>query len=109
MNLLTEPIGVTHYLVVGACLFVTGVVCMATKRNALGILMGIELVKDLLSRHIRHTQSPVAARLLVAWEATQRLFVKVMPRDYKRVLQAIKKAEESGMSVDEAVMASVHN
>ena len=25
-------------------MFVTGVVCMATKRNALGVLMGIELV-----------------------------------------------------------------
>lgn len=44
MNLLTEPITVSHYLVVGAVLFVCGVVCMATKRNALGVLMGIELV-----------------------------------------------------------------
>ena len=44
MNLLTEPVGVAHYLVVGAIMFVTGAVCMATKRNALGILMGIELV-----------------------------------------------------------------
>lgn len=43
-SLLTEPIGVHHYLVVGAFLFVCGVVCMATKRNALGVLMGIELV-----------------------------------------------------------------
>src|SRR6201986_3998662 len=44
MNFLTEPIGVSHYLVVGAVLFVCGAVCMATKRNALGVLMGIELV-----------------------------------------------------------------
>jgi NADH-quinone oxidoreductase subunit K len=44
MNLLTEPIGVSHYLVVGAIMFVSGAVCMTTKRNALGILMGIELV-----------------------------------------------------------------
>ena len=44
MNLFTEPIGVAHYLVVGAVLFVCGAVCMATKRNALGVLMGIELV-----------------------------------------------------------------
>ena len=43
-NLLTEPVGVSHYLVVGAVLFVCGAVCMATKRNALGVLMGIELV-----------------------------------------------------------------
>jgi NADH-quinone oxidoreductase subunit K len=44
MSLLTEPIGLEHYLVVGAILFVTGVVCMITKRNVLGVLMGIELV-----------------------------------------------------------------
>ena len=31
-------------MAVGAVLFVLGVLCMATKRNALGILMGIELV-----------------------------------------------------------------
>ena len=34
MNLLSQPIGVSHYLAVGAVLFVSGVVCMATKRNA---------------------------------------------------------------------------
>lgn len=44
MYLLTEPVGVSHYLVVGAIMFVTGALCMATKRNALGVLMGIELV-----------------------------------------------------------------
>lgn len=38
-----QPISVSHYLVVGALLFVTGAVCMATKRNALGVLMGVEL------------------------------------------------------------------
>lgn len=40
----TAPIGVFSYLVVGAILFTTGVVCMVVKRNALGVLMGIELV-----------------------------------------------------------------
>src|SRR3990172_12754003 len=43
-NFLTEPVGVSHYLIVGAVLFVCGALCMATKRNALGVLMGIELV-----------------------------------------------------------------
>ena len=37
-------VSVSYYLMVGAVLFVTGVVCMATKRNALGVLMGVELV-----------------------------------------------------------------
>ncbi|MDA1050101.1 MAG: NADH-quinone oxidoreductase subunit NuoK [Planctomycetota bacterium] len=39
-----SPVSVSHYLLVGAVLFVTGAVCMATKRNALGVLMGVELV-----------------------------------------------------------------
>lgn len=41
---LLATLTVSHYMVVGAVLFVTGAVCMATKRNALGVLMGIELV-----------------------------------------------------------------
>ena len=68
----------------------------------------VETVKDLLARHIRYTQSPVAARLLVNWTASQQVFVKVMPKDYKRVLAAIKKAQDTGQSVDDAVMASAH-
>jgi glutamate synthase (ferredoxin) len=68
----------------------------------------VEAIKDLLARHIRYTESPVAARLLTNWTASQAAFVKVMPRDFKRVLAAIKKANETGQSVDEAVMASSH-
>ena len=44
MDLLSQPIGVSHFMAVGAVMFVCGVVCMAVKRNALGVLMGIELV-----------------------------------------------------------------
>ena len=32
------------YLILGAVLFVCGAVCMATKRNAIGVLIGVELV-----------------------------------------------------------------
>ena len=42
--LLFGVVSVSHYLVVGAILFTCGVICMALKRNALGVLMGIELV-----------------------------------------------------------------
>ena len=34
----------TAYLLIGAVLFVCGAICMATKRNAIGVLMGVELV-----------------------------------------------------------------
>ena len=39
-----SPVGLTHYLLLGALLFVCGAVCMAVKRNAIGVLMGVELV-----------------------------------------------------------------
>jgi NADH:ubiquinone oxidoreductase subunit K len=34
----------THYLAVAAVLFICGIACMATKRNAIGVLMGVELI-----------------------------------------------------------------
>ena len=37
-------IGLTPFLILGAFLFACGVVCIATKRNAIGVLMGVELV-----------------------------------------------------------------
>lgn len=37
-------IGLTHYLVVAAVMFVAGLFTMMTKRNAIGILIGVELV-----------------------------------------------------------------
>ena len=37
-------VSLNAYLTVGALLFVCGVVCMATKRNGIGVLMGVELV-----------------------------------------------------------------
>src|SRR5947208_7903681 len=39
-----SAIGLEHYLLLGAILFVCGIVCMATKRNAIGVLIGVELV-----------------------------------------------------------------
>jgi NADH-quinone oxidoreductase subunit K len=44
MTPLMGQITVSHYLAVGAVLFVAGIACMATKRNAVGVLMGVELV-----------------------------------------------------------------
>ena len=39
-----NEIGLQGYLAIGAVLFVCGVLCMATKRNGIGVLMGVELV-----------------------------------------------------------------
>jgi NADH-quinone oxidoreductase subunit K len=39
-----ELVELKAYLLVGAVLFVCGVLCMTTKRNGIGVLMGVELV-----------------------------------------------------------------
>jgi len=65
-------------------------------------------VKDLLRRHVRYTDSPVAQKILVNWEAHQPKFVKVLPRDYKRAMLAMKRAEEQGIPWEKAVMEGAH-
>ena len=57
-------------------------------------------LKDMIQRHIDYTGSPKAQSLLEDWEATMAKFVKVMPRDYKRVLQHIQKALADGDEVN---------
>jgi NADH-quinone oxidoreductase subunit K len=42
-------IGIHHYLVVAALLFVLGLVTVATRRNAVAILMGVELILNAAS------------------------------------------------------------
>lgn len=44
MDFLAQPVGLSHYLIVAAILFVCGLVCMIAKRNAIGVLMGVELI-----------------------------------------------------------------
>jgi NADH-quinone oxidoreductase subunit K len=39
-----QSVELNAYLLVGAVLFVSGILCMATKRNGIGVLMGVELV-----------------------------------------------------------------
>jgi glutamate synthase (NADPH) large chain len=62
------------------------------------------LVRNLLERHAVETDSAVAGRLLEHWEIEQREFVKVVPRAFRRILEATRLAEAEGRSVDDAVM-----
>jgi glutamate synthase (NADPH) large chain len=59
----------------------------------------------MIRAHVDATDSAIGRRVLDGWAAEQRCFVKVMPRDYKRVLQVIAEAERSGADPDEAIMA----
>jgi glutamate synthase (NADPH/NADH) large chain len=63
---------------------------------------------DIVARHRSETGSAVAERLLASWGSAVEQFAKVMPRDYRRVLEATRSAVDDGRSVDEAVMAAAH-
>jgi glutamate synthase (ferredoxin) len=56
----------------------------------------IELVRGLIGRHIDYTGSTYARRILADWVDAQPRFVKVMPKDYKRVLLAEARARAEG-------------
>ncbi|WP_459979577.1 glutamate synthase-related protein, partial [Mycobacterium avium] len=68
----------------------------------------IEWLHGMIQAHVDATDSAVGQRILGDWAQQQRHFVKVMPRDYKRVLQAIAEAERDGGDVDKAIMAAAH-
>ncbi|HXU23235.1 MAG TPA: glutamate synthase large subunit [Tepidiformaceae bacterium] len=63
----------------------------------------LDLVRGLLDRHRRYTQSAVADRILTDWRANASKFVKVMPLEYRRVLLERRMASESATA--EAVAA----
>jgi glutamate synthase (NADPH) large chain len=64
--------------------------------EALDIAEEIDEVRDLVSRHADYTGSTVAKMLLADWSNAVKAFVKVMPTDFKRVLQERKEAVSAG-------------
>ena len=68
----------------------------------------VKAVKGLLNKHFEYTKSAVAEKILADWKNYQSKFIKVMPEDYKRVLEAINRAKAEGTSVDDAVMEAAH-
>ncbi|MBF2078846.1 MAG: glutamate synthase large subunit [Synechococcales cyanobacterium T60_A2020_003] len=58
---------------------------------------------QMVQNHAKYTNSQRAIAILDHWDAMIPKFVRVMPRDYKRVIQALKNALASGLSGDEAL------
>ncbi len=68
----------------------------------------IEWLRDIVRTHRVETASAVADRILSDWHDEVRRFRKVMPKDYRRVLDAAQEAEAQGRDPLEAVMAVAH-
>jgi glutamate synthase (ferredoxin) len=63
-------------------------------------------IENLLRRHGEYTASRRAAAVLAGWPSLSPKFVKVMPRDYKRMIQAIKTVHAAGLTGEEAILAA---
>jgi glutamate synthase domain-containing protein 2/glutamate synthase domain-containing protein 1/glutamate synthase domain-containing protein 3 len=66
----------------------------------------MEEVREMIRRHADCTGSEPARRVLDSWKTAAGSLVKVMPKDYKRMLEAFKMVEAAGLSGEEAVMAA---
>ncbi|MDC0245718.1 glutamate synthase large subunit [Acidimicrobiaceae bacterium] len=63
-------------------------------------------LKDIILEHQNQTDSVVAEKILHKWGTPSSRFVKIMPTDYKRVLEAAAAARSAGKDEVEAIMAS---
>ena len=66
----------------------------------------IETLRYHIARHAELTQSPRANWILENWDELLPKFVKVLPKDYKRMLACIERAQAQGLTGDEAIMAA---
>jgi glutamate synthase (ferredoxin) len=65
-----------------------------------------DLLKGMIEKHAACTGSSLATMTLINWQNNLPRFVKVMPADYKRVLQALERAKAAGLSGDDALAAA---
>jgi glutamate synthase (ferredoxin) len=66
----------------------------------------VEMVRGLVERHVKLTGSARGKRVLEAWKELAPRFVRVVPNDYRRVLEAQARMRAKGLSPDEAEMAA---
>jgi glutamate synthase (ferredoxin) len=63
-------------------------------------------LRSSIEKHFEYTRSERAKKILGAWDTYLPKFVKVLPKDYERMLACIERAQAQGLSGDEAIMAA---
>ena len=66
----------------------------------------IAALRAMIQKHFDYTKSERARAVLADWDQFVPKFVKVMPKDYKRMLACIDRAQAQGLTGDEAIMAA---
>ncbi|MBC3804922.1 glutamate synthase large subunit [Acetobacterium fimetarium] len=63
-------------------------------------------LKGIIQKHLDYTQSTLAEKILGNFDETAKQFIKVLPRDYKRMLDAMERVQAQGLTGEEAAMAA---
>ena len=63
-------------------------------------------IKQMIERHASATKSERAWKLLALWDKVAYQFIKVMPKDYRRMLDAMQRAQQNGLTGEKAIMAA---
>ena len=66
----------------------------------------VAMVRAMIQKHLDYTTSTRAQHVLGNWDKFGPKFVKVMPKDYKRMLACIERAQAQGLTGDEAIMSA---
>jgi glutamate synthase (ferredoxin) len=66
----------------------------------------IRLVRRMIERHVQYTRSSLGMKVLDGWAELLPRFVRVVPNDYRRVLEAQARMRQKGLSPAEAEMAA---
>jgi glutamate synthase (ferredoxin) len=66
----------------------------------------IKHVRIMIEKHVQYTGSERGKQVLALWDEMVPKFVKVLPKDYKRVLECLERVKSSGLTGDEAIMAA---
>ncbi|WP_209120970.1 glutamate synthase large subunit [Alkalihalobacillus sp. BA299] len=63
-------------------------------------------VREMISKHLGYTGSSKANEILENWDQFVRKFVKVIPKDYKRMMDSIEEQKQAGLTENQAVMSA---
>jgi glutamate synthase (ferredoxin) len=63
-------------------------------------------VRGMIEKHVAYTDSELGRRVLDQWSETLPKFLKVIPKDYKRMLEQIAKVQAQGLSGEQALLAA---
>ncbi|MCG1026315.1 MULTISPECIES: glutamate synthase large subunit [Dehalobacter] len=63
-------------------------------------------IREMIRKHVAHTGSPLGRKVLDDWTDYAPRFTKIIPRDYKKMMENIDRAHKAGLSGEEALTAA---